>query len=1498
MNYFELLVLLISIAFWINLIFAYHNFIGKIYPSKKSKKEFSQIHVLIFFVIVALVSNFFVTNYLQNEEEEILKQSFLHESYLTAQAIKDAPDSGVTIYSKKDILRQNGSLQSNLNILQAAKPGWIYLAILSEKNGVLIGKLESKISFDSKMLTELYGYNSLIYDAIRNNYEFVKYPVKIENVSYAMSIVKIPVDQNEKQITGYLFILGSSEEWIKNILNARANSIASFFILFAIVALVFLNQAFSLEARLQKERLSNRIRRIFFSMPEGFLQLNINGEIVTYNESFLSMFGLDEKTVFLFDSEKILIDESGDPLSLKNTIKLLAKNAKYSLLASFEKNDDKRRVYLEIILTKIIDSGSEEVIVDFRDISEQVIVERQLKAALDRNKIEQDVIAIIASNPVLFEQSIGEAIKEIIELAAIAIKTERVSVWFFDNSETELHCLDLYEISQEKHSSGMVLFETDFKREFEYLKSSKFIDADDALRDDRTTNYSESYLIPNNITSMLDAVIRISGNNLGVICFEHVNNLHSWEQDEITFTCQIADQIALLKLSEQRRTTEKQLIATEELYRSLITTSPDGIILADVNGFITFASPAILEMFRYNNVSDALGHNIIEFVDYSDRKLTTSSFQKLMKGGYKGRNKYRFLRKDATVFIGEASSSSVLSENSIPIGIVSVIRDITQRINTEETLKNQDLRVRNLFENVPIGMFQSTLDGKYVYANYRLARVLGYSSTEDLVEISNQIPIQDFLYVVPEERDNVLSGLREHPERWKMTEISLRRKDFSVIYVRMTASYRPDPLSGEMFLYGFIEDITERKKSDNLISARLELSEYSADHSLFELMRKTIDMAEKLTESKIGFFHFVESDQKTINLQTWSTQTLQHYCNALPKDTHYDVDSAGIWVDCIFRRKPVIHNDYEKIEYKRGLPPGHAELIRELTIPVIRNDLIIAVIGVGNKVYDYDEKDIEMVTNLSNLAWDIILRKKAEIALQESEKRYRDLFNGMLNGFALHEIICNEEGKAVDYRFLEVNPAFERLTGLRASDIIGRTVMEVLPQTEHQWIEVYGKVALLRSSITYENYSAPLDKYFHVEAFSPEYKKFATVIEDITPKRANDIAIAESNKKLQQTLEKLKETQKQVLQQERLRALGQLASGIAHDINNSLTPVIMGVDFLEEDDYVVKNWANILSKIKTSTQDIANTIAKMREFYRIRLSDDDFITSDLNNIISNSIELTTHRWKDMFESSGKRIELIIDFDEHIPMKNINESELREAFINLIFNACDAMPDGGTITFRTAFENNEIILEVSDTGKGMDEKTKLHCLEPFYSTKGDKGSGLGLSMVYGIVERHKGRIEIDSVLQKGSTIRIIFPVDIDGKTEIKKRKISSKNINLPPLKILCVEDEENIRNLLSALLITRGHMITVAKNGIEASELLDSDEQFDLVITDLGMAGMDGLSLARKIKSVKPDFPIILLTGWGVFLDKKDMSDIDYLLKKPVSSNDLLEALYEVMKNRI
>jgi signal transduction histidine kinase/ActR/RegA family two-component response regulator len=394
---------------------------------------------------------------------------------------------------------------------------------------------------------------------------------------------------------------------------------------------------------------------------------------------------------------------------------------------------------------------------------------------------------------------------------------------------------------------------------------------------------------------------------------------------------------------------------------------------------------------------------------------------------------------------------------------------------------------------------------------------------------------------------------------------------------------------------------------------------------------------------------------------------------------------------------------------------------------------------------------------------------------------------------------------------------------------------------------------------------------------------------------------------LQSAYNELRETQQAVMQHERLRALGQMASGIAHDINNALSPVLGFAELLLlSEPNLSANGRKYIQHIRTSSEDITHIVARLREFYRRRDDTHQMKAINLNQVAAQVIELTRPRWKDMSQERGVSIQVQTRFSPTIPPVMAIESEVREALTNLILNAVDALKNEGAIVIHTSVtapaagtnSPSEVVLEVEDDGVGMDQETRKRCLEPFFSTKGVRGTGLGLAMVYGIMERHEGRIEIVSERGEGTRMKLIFPVVASRPAPSELPPLVQEP--LPPLHILFVDDEPLLRQLVRELLEHDSHTVAVADSGQNALEQFraasGSAEVFDVVITDLGMPQLDGRRLAELLKKESPQTPIIMLTGWGTLMRSDDEKlAVDFILSKPPKIQEMREALRTVLR---
>jgi DNA-binding NtrC family response regulator len=397
-----------------------------------------------------------------------------------------------------------------------------------------------------------------------------------------------------------------------------------------------------------------------------------------------------------------------------------------------------------------------------------------------------------------------------------------------------------------------------------------------------------------------------------------------------------------------------------------------------------------------------------------------------------------------------------------------------------------------------------------------------------------------------------------------------------------------------------------------------------------------------------------------------------------------------------------------------------------------------------------------------------------------------------------------------------------------------------------------------------------------------------------------------ANNELRESYNTLKKTRDQLIEAEKLRALGQMASGVAHEFNNLLAVVLGNIQLLKmelsghegkEESELIHQTMEMLDTIEKAASDGTEVVRRVQEYARIRK--DKFHTPvNLNDMVENSVKFLKPRWKD--EADKKKITINLKtYLSDIPPILGNESELRQVMINLMINSIDAMPEGGDITIRTGRDGEDVKVTIEDTGIGISKENSAKVFDPFFSTKDFKGTGLGLSVAYGIVKRHDGKIALESVPGKGTTFILTFPAG----HEKEEKEEASPGPALKKAKILVIDDDELVRNVLSRMMSAMGHEVEVALSGREGLTLFHramESSPFGLVFTDLGMPKMNGWEVAGEVKKLSPATPVALITGWGLEVDRDEMKrqGVDLIITKPVNMKELAGLIQEAMLTKI
>jgi PAS domain S-box-containing protein len=370
------------------------------------------------------------------------------------------------------------------------------------------------------------------------------------------------------------------------------------------------------------------------------------------------------------------------------------------------------------------------------------------------------------------------------------------------------------------------------------------------------------------------------------------------------------------------------------------------------------------------------------------------------------------------------------------------------------------------------------------------------------------------------------------------------------------------------------------------------------------------------------------------------------------------------------------------------------------------------------------------------------------------------------------------------------------------------------------------------------------------------------------------------------------ERAQQLVENEKLRALGQMASGVAHDLNQSLGMVVghseLALRAVEQGGAQPADLRDSLNAVLRAAMDGADSVKRLLTFVRTA-PEGEVEEAEVASVLREVAQLTAPRWRDAAQAEGRPISLHVEVDGDTTIA-ASPASLREALTNLVFNAVDALPSGGVIRLRARRCGERVEVEVTDSGIGMSPDVQRRIFEPFFTTKGERGTGLGLSMVFAIVQRYGGRIDVQSTPGRGTTFRLLFPARVPA--EIDPPTVEASRGAVKPLRVLAVDDEPGLGRIVELMLARDGHRVEVVQSGESAVSCLEQGE-FDLVISDIGMgAGMNGWELAEIVRQRWPTLRFILATGWGAAIDPAEARQrgVEAVIAKPYRLADLHKAI--------
>ncbi len=919
------------------------------------------------------------------------------------------------------------------------------------------------------------------------------------------------------------------------------------------------------------------------------------------------------------------------------------------------------------------------------------------------------------------------------------------------------------------------------------------------------------------------------------------------------------------------------------------------IIVLNSNATVQMFNEAAENLFQFK-FEEAVGKNIVEllkinFVNYEKYR----TFADMIDTQSRWQGEISILTKNNKKLYIKLNVEPVIVQNRDISSIICVCINITDSKENENKL----LLLSNVILHTSDGIVVTDLENNIIFINESKARMSGFT-TEEVVGKHISIFAGKNASLTAH-TDEVSKDLRE---KGKWTgEIEEITKDGRKIIISLVNTLLYDDTGKACGILGVSQDITEPK----ILEKQAHISEVKY-RQLFEESKDFI--FETTANGK-----FISVNQAGVDLLGYNSKeemlqidiTKDLYLNPNDRDRFKsELAKTGYVVDFEIELKKksgerrifmetatAVYDDRTSIIGFRGIgrdvteKKKHQErilsllvasqaLARSTTDEEIFNTIVKAIRRLGHNLIILIRKGIFL--NIVRTTFDTGIIRGLEI---NYNFRLDSIQIPIKNHPNLIQVI--EQKKTIFN-----DKAIERLYDILPSNIppnIIQTIAEELGYKKYSILlplivfnEVIGAVLINSDEFTHEDI--------------PVFNLYSAQLNAALENARLYSSVTKANEDLKKAYEKLHESQKLLTHSEKLKAIGDLASGVAHDFNN-LLGVIFGrtqLLHLKATDQKVKQDLEIILK---AAIDGSETVKRLQDFAKQKV-EDNASAIDVNMIIEDAIQLTQTKWKDYAQHKGVYIEIKKEF-AGLPIVLGSGAELREILTNLLLNAVDAMPSGGTITIRTLNQEKLYSIEVEDTGIGMDDATRLRIFDPFYTTKGDKGTGLGLAMVKTLVNKRQGEISVISKPEVGTKFTITFPkLNIVNNYSNKPNFITSeieKELNTEQFKILVIDDEEEIRLLLAEILTSANYDVVLACDGKEGIEKFKSIK-IDIVFTDLGMPGLNGLEVAKIVKTIKSNTPVVLLSGWGRDLGVQDIkgTGVDFLASKPFHIDEIFKLL--------
>lgn len=855
----------------------------------------------------------------------------------------------------------------------------------------------------------------------------------------------------------------------------------------------------------------------------------------------------------------------------------------------------------------------------------------------------------------------------------------------------------------------------------------------------------------------------------------------------------------------------------------------------------------------------------------------------------------------------------------------------------EQRVRVSERQYRELLEHSNDAIY-ILIGDRFRYVNRKFAEMFGWS-IEELLEkdLTYQTLIAPESLPLVEERGRRVRASQPLPTRYEFKAV---RKDGSTFDVEVSVSYIQ--FDGRAAVLGIATDITARKAYEKtLLRKNHELSVLNAVAEAITQVRDLSAILEGVVERLI---ELLEVDAAGISILDSRGDRFSsvHYRGSSEtfiremrtRDPHRGVLGLALETQELQIIED-IPND-ERIMHEAASREGFRSAV---ALPLVSHERCSGVITVFTREErTFAEEDIHLFVAVSRqIAVAIenarLYRKAREgIARLQALSEIARAIGSTLDVEGVFRIVGDRLQRLVPYRRIALNiirrdsdyfsvrtidrPAIGEAPVVRLHEPLRVQPGSALSQaihSQHTVMVLPGGRSVAKNHPAYPPDENVLSAVVPIVADKTTLGVFVVSSDATTSFRERDLdllrdlaahmAISLKNARVFQDLERayreIRDAKDRLVRSEKLHSLGELAAGVAHDFNNVLSAILGRAQMLSvmlKDEEMLKS----IRVIEKAALDGAGTVRRIQEFAKEK-SEGEFVALSLNALVRDAVELSTTRVNEL----GIGIDLQVGLNEVGTILG-NPTEVREVLTNLIYNAIDAMPHGGRLSVRTGANEHRSWFEIEDTGIGMDEETQNKIFDPFFTTKGARGTGLGMSVSYGIVQRHKGEFSVTSARGQGTTIRVEFPAQVDLTADfsapVEQAETSDsfllqdKPVNT--VRILVIDDDIAVRDVLADILRTGEHQVVAAATGQEGIELFKGST-FDIVFTDLGMPGMDGWEVAHGIKSISPHTPVGLITGWGSTIDDQQLRDrgVDLIVSKPFRFNQVLDLVAEAIELR-